>query len=117
MRHRVAGRKLSRPTGPRKGLLRGLAKELIQHERIITTEPKAREARALVEQLITMGKHGTLHHRRLAQALLPDEAAVKKLFNDLATRYASRPGGYTRIIKISPRKGDAAPQAILELVS
>jgi len=96
--------------------LRSLASEVIRHERIVTTEAKASEARRVVERLITHGKKGTLHHRRLAMAQLPNREVIGKVFEDLALRYATRPGGYTRIIKLGPRKGDAADMALFELV-
>jgi large subunit ribosomal protein L17 len=88
----------------------------VRHERIVTTEAKASEARRVVERLITHGKKGTLHHRRLALAELPNKEVIKKVFDELAPKYSSRPGGYTRIIKLGPRKGDAAPTALIELV-
>lgn len=116
VRHRVAGRKLGRATDQRIGLLRSLAAELIIHERIVTTEARAKETRGLAEKMITYGKKGTLHHRRLAVAKIPNKSVVKKVFDELAPRYASRPGGYTRIIKLGRRKGDAAFLAQLELV-
>ena len=115
-RHRVAGRKLSRYRDQRIALLRGLTAELIRHEKIITTLAKAKETRVVTEKLITHGKVGTLHHRRLALAKLPDKQVVKKVFDDVAPRYATRHGGYTRIIKLGPRQGDAAPMAMIELV-
>ena len=114
--HRVAGKKLGRPKDQRKALLRSLTSEVIKHERIITTRAKAIEARRYVESLITYGKKGTLHHRRLAMARVPNKEVVKKVFDDLATRYADRPGGYTRIIKLGSRRGDAAQMALIELV-
>ncbi len=116
VRHRVAGRKLGRATDQRIGLLRSLATALIIHERIVTTEARAKETRGLAEKMITYGKKGTLHHRRLAVAKIPNKSVVKKVFDELAPRYASRPGGYTRIIKLGRRKGDAAFLAQLELV-
>ena len=116
MRHRVAGRKLSRPTAQRLALLRGLVGDLVRHERITTTEAKAKEARVFAEKLITHGKEGSLHHRRLALADLPNPTVVKRIFDELAPRYAERPGGYTRIIHLGRRKGDGASMAILELV-
>lgn len=116
VRHRVAGRKLGRPTAQRIALLRALAAQLIIHERIITTEAKAKEARSFTEKMITYGKKGTLHHRRLATAKIPNKTVVRKIFDDLAPRYSNRAGGYTRIIKLGRRKGDAAPLAQLELV-
>ena len=114
--HRVAGRKLSRRRDQRKALLRGLVAELIRHERISTTLAKAKETRVAAEKLITHGKKGTLHHRRLALAQVPDKGVVKKIFDDVAPRYAERAGGYTRIVKLGPRQGDAAAMAIIELV-
>ena len=114
--HRVAGRKLSRYKDQRRALLRGLTSELIQHERISTTLAKAKETRIVAEKLITHGKKGTLHHRRLALSQIPNKGVVKKVFDDLAARYAQRPGGYTRIIKLRPRQGDGAKMAVIELV-
>ena len=116
MRHRVAGRKLSRPTGHRMSMLRTTVTDLLRHESIRTTEAKAREVRRLAEKVITRGKKGTLHDRRLAAAILTDESVVKKLFDELGPRFESRAGGYTRMVKLGPRKGDAAPMAILELL-
>ena len=114
--HRVAGRKLSRYRDQRVALLRGLVAELINHARITTTLAKAKEPRVMAEKLITHGKKGSLHHRRLAMAQLPNTAVVKKVFDDVAPRYAERAGGYTRILKLGPRNGDAAQMAIIELV-
>ena len=114
--HRVAGRKLSRYRDQRVALLRGLVSELIIHERITTTLAKAKETRAMAEKLITHGKKGSLHHRRLAMAQVPNSQVVKKVFDDVAVRYADRPGGYTRVLKLGPRNGDAAEMAIIELV-
>ena len=114
--HRVAGRKLSRYKDQRVALLRGLVAELITHERITTTLAKAKETRVVAEKLITHGKKGSLHHRRLAMAQLPNNRVVKKVFDDIATRYADRNGGYTRVLKLGPRNGDAAEMAIIELV-
>ena len=114
--HRIAGKKLGRKTDQRVALLRSLAFDVIRHERIITTAAKAVETKRTVEKLITHGKKGTLHHRRLAAAQLPNKEAIKKIFDDLAPRYAGRSGGYTRIIKLGPRKGDAAPMVLIELV-
>ena len=116
MRHKIAGRKLSRPTGHRMLMLRTMVADLIRHESIRTTEAKAREVRRMAEKVITRGKKGTLHDRRLALALVTDEAIVRKIFDELGPRYESRPGGYTRIIKLGPRKGDASEMAIVELV-
>ncbi len=116
MRHRVAGRKLNRPTDHRMLLLRNQVTQLLKHERIQTTEAKARETRRLAEHVITLGKEGTLAHRRRALALVMEKPVVQKLFSELAPRYQERKGGYTRLIKIGPRKGDGAPMAIVELV-
>ena len=114
--HRVAGRKLSRYRDQRTALLRGLVSELILHEKITTTLAKAKETRVVAEKLITHGKKGTLHHRRLAMSQIPDKSTVEKVFDDVAPRYEERQGGYTRIIKLGPRQGDAAEMAIIELV-
>ncbi len=116
MRHLVAHRKLRRNQGHRKALLRNLVLSLIEKERIITTVAKAKEARSLAEKMITLGKKGTLHHRRLALKFLNKKNQTKKLFDELAPRFSERNGGYTRIIKIGPRKGDGAEMAILEFV-
>ena len=114
--HRVAGRNLSRYKDQRTALLRGLTSELIRHERITTTLAKAKETRIVAEKLITHGKKGSLHHRRLALSQMPNKRVVKKVFDELAPRYAERPGGYTRIIKLGPRQGDGASMAVIELV-
>ena len=114
--HRVAGRKLSRYRDQRIALLRGLVSELILHEKITTTLAKAKETRVVAEKLITHGKKGTLHHRRLALSQVSDKNTVEKVFDDVAPRYEDRQGGYTRIIKLGPRQGDAAEMAIIELV-
>jgi len=114
--HRIAGRNLSRYRDQRKALMRGLVAELIRHERITTTLAKAKETRGMAEKLITHGKKGTLHHRRLALAQLPNKGVVKKVFDELAPKYAERPGGYTRIIKLGSRQGDGAKIALIELV-
>lgn len=116
MRHRNYGRKLSRNTEHRHALLRNLATSLILEERIETTVAKAKAARAIVERLISLGKRGDLHARRLAASTCMTPSAVKKLFEDVAKRYASRPGGYTRIVRTGWRKGDGADTAVLELV-
>ncbi len=117
MRHHVRGRFFSRPSGQRTAMFRILVTDLLRNERIITTEAKAREVRGIAEKVITQGKKGTLHHRRLAASFLTDESVVRKLFTEIGPRYASRPGGYTRMVKLGPRRGDAAPMAVLELVS
>ncbi|KGX89330.1 MULTISPECIES: 50S ribosomal protein L17 [Pontibacillus] len=117
-------RKLGRTTDVRMALLRNLATDLIIHERIETTEAKAKELRSVVEKMITLGKRGDLHARRQAESFLykaqadedSEETALQKLFSDIATRYEDRQGGYTRILKVGPRKGDGAKTAIIELV-
>lgn len=117
MRHLKAGRKLGRNASHRLALMRNLTRALFEHERIITTVEKAREARRFVEKLITLAKKGSLHARRLALARLPDRDAIEKLFNDIAPRFHDRPGGYTRIIKRHQRRlGDAGRTAFLELL-
>lgn len=116
MRHKVTGRRLGRPSGHRKALYRGLVRDLLLRERIRTTLAKAKEVRGLAEKIITYGKKGELHHRRLALAFVTDKNVVAKVFDELSERYAERQGGYTRVLKLGPRKGDGAPMAILELV-
>ena len=116
MRHKLGGRKLQRTSSHRKALLRNMAAALIKHEQITTTTAKARELAPYVEKLITLGKRGGLSNRRLAHARLLDDAQLTKLFDVLAARYASRAGGYTRIIKAGYRASDAAPIAVIELV-
>jgi len=116
MRHGMGQRKFNRTKGHRRALLANLANALLKHEQISTTLPKAKDLRPYVERLITLGKAGALHNRRLAAARLRDEAVVAKLFSTLAERYKDRKGGYTRILKAGFRYGDAAPMAIIELV-
>ncbi|MFA5968240.1 MAG: 50S ribosomal protein L17 [Sphingomonas sp.] len=116
MRHRVGGRKLSRTSAHRTALFRNLAAALIKHEQITTTVAKAKELRPYVEKLVTLAKKGGLSNRRLAHARLLDDAQLVKLFDVLAPRFASRNGGYTRIIKAGMRASDAAPIAIIEFV-
>jgi large subunit ribosomal protein L17 len=117
MRHRRNRHQLSRSASHRKLLLRNLCKELIDHERIRTTEAKAKAVKPEVEKLITLGKRGDLHARRLAlSALGQDKFAVYKLFEEVAPRYVDRPGGYTRILKLGPRRSDASEMVYLELV-
>jgi large subunit ribosomal protein L17 len=116
MRHKVGGYKLKRPVDSRNALLRNLATSVILQERIITTVPKAKAVRPLVEKMITLAKADTLHTRRQAASVLCTPASVKKLFDTLGTRFGQRNGGYTRITKLGPRKGDGAEQAMLELV-
>jgi large subunit ribosomal protein L17 len=116
MRHNRGGFKLKRDMSARRSLLRNLVTSVIEHERIITTVPKAKAAKPLVDKMITLGKQDTLHSRRQAASYLETPAAVKKLFDKLAPRFAQRSGGYTRIIRVGWRKGDGAEQALLELV-
>ncbi|MCL4078564.1 50S ribosomal protein L17 [Coriobacteriia bacterium Es71-Z0120] len=116
MRHAKKGRKLGTDASHTEAMLRSLAIALLTHERIKTTETRAKEVRELVDRIIGWGKRGDLHARRLALAELKDRALVHKVFAEIAPRYAERPGGYTRIYRIGPRKGDAAPMVILELV-
>jgi large subunit ribosomal protein L17 len=116
MRHRVGGRKLQRTSAHRQALFRNMSAALIKHEQITTTVAKAKELRPYVEKLITLAKKGGLSNRRLAHARLLDDTQLVKLFDTLAERYASRNGGYTRIIKIGPRLSDASPMAIIEFV-
>ena len=116
MRHLKAGRKFGRTSAHRKALFRNLVTALITRERIRTTLAKAKELRSKAEKTITLGKKGTLHARRLAFRTVQDKGALQKLFGPIAERFASRNGGYTRIIKIGNRKGDAAPMAFIELV-
>ena len=116
MRHRIGGRKLNRTSQHRQMLFRNMAQALIKHEQIVTTLPKAKELRPVVERLITLGKRGDLHARRLAHARLRDNAMTKKLFEVLGPRYQGRAGGYCRIMKAGFRYGDSAPMAVIELV-
>jgi len=116
MRHKIAGRKLSRPTGHRRAMFRNLVTDLLNYESITTTEAKAKEVRGLAEKMITLGKDGELHSRRRALSFIIDKKVAEKVFAELAQRYARRPGGYTRIAKLGPRLGDGAPMVKLELV-
>ena len=116
MRHRQAGRKLNRTSSHRKSLFKNMSQALIKHEQIITTLPKAKELKSVVEKLITLGKNGSMHCRRLAFNQLRDKEIVAKLFDKIATRYADRRGGYTRVLKAGFRYGDSAPMAVIELV-
>ena len=116
MRHRLSGRKLNRTSSHRKAMFANMAVALIKHEQIKTTLPKAKELRAVVDKLITLGKRGTLHARRQALAVLQDKDITGKLFDTLAARYAGRNGGYTRVLRAGHRYGDAAPMAYIELV-
>lgn len=116
MAHRVAGRKLGRATDHRKALFRNQVTDLLRNEKLITTEAKAREVRGFADRMITLGKRGDLHARRQALAFIYDRSVVDKLFADLAPRYQSRRGGYTRMIKLVPRMGDGSRMAQLQLV-
>lgn len=116
MRHRIAGRKLGRKTGHRRALYRNMVTDLLRHEKLVTTEPKAKEIRGIAEKMITLGKKSGLHSYRQALSFIMDKKVTEKLFADLAHRYKERSGGYTRIIKLQPRLGDGAPMVKLELV-
>jgi large subunit ribosomal protein L17 len=116
MRHGRAGYKLKRDTDQRVGLLRNLVTSVIEQERIVTTGPKAKAAKPLVDKMITLAKRDTLHARRQAAAFLRTQDSVKKLFDKLGTRFGQRQGGYTRIVRLGPRQGDGAEQVMLELV-
>ena len=114
MRHLNRGRKLSRTSAHRKALFRNLVLSLIQHERIKTTDAKAKELRRYADRMVTLGKRGDLSARRLAFAFMQSRDAVKKLFDEIAPRFKDRPGGYTRVVKFGVRRGDAAPISIIE---
>lgn len=117
MRHRKSGRQLGRNTHHRMALFRSLVTSLLEHERIETTEAKAKEIRIWTDRMITLGKEGSLHARRRAAAYIRTKSVVSKLFKDIAGRVAERKGGYTRIIKTRRRVGDAAPMVVIELVN
>ena len=116
MRHKISGRKFDRPSDERRALFRMLVADLMRHERLKTTEAKAKEVRPIAEKMITLGKDGTVHARRQAQSFINDKDVVKKLFDDIAPRFAARPGGYTRIIRLGYRRGDSAEVAQIELI-
>ncbi|HSR41113.1 MAG TPA: 50S ribosomal protein L17 [Longimicrobiales bacterium] len=116
MRHRKKGRNLSRTSAHKRATLRNMATNLFRHERIRTTKAKAKELRPYAERLISLAKKGDLHARRQAARKIQDREILGKLFDDLGPRFADRPGGYTRILKLGPRKGDAAEMALIELV-
>jgi large subunit ribosomal protein L17 len=116
MRHRKKGRKLSRTASHRRAMLRNLVTSLFRHERIETTTAKAKELRPYAERLITLAKRGDLHARRLAASKIQDSEVLGKLFADIGPRFEQRPGGYTRILKLGTRKGDAAEMSLIELV-
>ncbi len=116
MRHRLSRRGLGRKSSHRQALIRNQITELLRHDRIVTTEAKAKSVRPEAEKMITLGKRGTQYARRQAGALLTDRVILRKLFDDIAPRFETRPGGYTRITKLGPRQGDGARMAMLELV-
>src|SRR5437764_2259370 len=116
MRHGMVNRKLGRTSAHRNALFRNQLSSLIEHERIITTLPKAKELRPQIERLVTLGKNDSVHNRRRAERVVSEDSLVKKLFDTLGPRFTERPGGYTRIIKLGTRRGDAAEMAILEFV-
>jgi len=116
MRHKKTGRKFGRTTPHRKSMLRNMARSLLIHERIRTTEAKAKELRGVVEHLVTLARTDSVHARRLAYKVLENHQLVARLFNDIAPRFTNQPGGYTRVVKLGlPRAGDCAPMAIIEL--
>ena len=116
MRHRKVGKKLGREAGPRQALTDSLATSLILYEKIVTTESKAKTIRPIVEKLITRGKEKSVHNKQQLAKVLEDKKAVQKILDVLGPKYKDRAGGYTRIIKMSPRQGDGAPMAQIELV-
>ena len=116
MRHKVSGRRLSRPTEHRWALYRNQVTALLDHEKVTTTEAKAKEVRSLAEKMITLAKDGSLASRREALAFITDKKVVDKLFAEIAPGYADRNGGYTRLLKLGPRPGDSAPMVQIELV-
>lgn len=116
MRHRKLGRRFSRDPGHRQAMFQNLAASLIRHEQIVTTLPKAKDLKRVVEKFITLAKRGDLNSRRIAIARIRDEIAVKKLFDVIGPRYKGRDGGYTRVLKAGFRFGDSAPRAVIELV-
>ena len=117
MRHRKKGRKLQRTASHRRAMLRNLATSLFRHERIETTTAKAKELRPYAERLITLARRGDLHARRLVARKIQDREVLGKLFDEISSRYAERPGGYTRILKLGNRKGDAAEISLIEFVN
>jgi len=116
MKHGMTGRKFGRHSGDRKALFNNLAASLIRHEQIVTTLPKAKDLRPIVEKLITKAKSGTIHDRRIVSASIKEKEVLDKLFSGVAERYKTRNGGYIRIMKAGNRKGDNAPMAVIELV-
>lgn len=116
MRHRKKGRNLSRSPSHRKAVLRNMAASLFRHERITTTTARAKELRPYAERLVTLARRGDLHARRRAARHIHEREVLAKLFDEIGPRYAERPGGYTRVLKLGPRQGDAAEMALIELV-
>ncbi len=116
MRHRISGRKLGRNPSHRRAMLRNLVTSFLEHERLVTTLPKAKELRPIAEKMITLGKRDTLHARRQVSAYLLDESTTKKVFDTIAPRFSDRPGGYSRIVRLGPRVGDGADVAVIELL-
>ena len=116
MRHKIAGRKLGRTTSHRLAMFRNMVTSLFEHERIVTTQQKAKEIRPIAEKMITLAKRGDLHARRQALAFIRSKDVVEKLFTDIKDRFSDRNGGYTRVLQTGVRKGDAASMAIIELV-
>ncbi|HRC61772.1 MAG: 50S ribosomal protein L17 [Dehalococcoidia bacterium] len=116
MKHGVSGRRFDMPTDQRIAMFRSLVTQVLKHDSIQTTEARAKEVKPLVDKMVTLGKRGTLHARRQALAYVYEPDVVERLFEEIAPRYTTRPGGYTRVMKIGPRKGDGAMMAQLELV-
>jgi large subunit ribosomal protein L17 len=116
MRHKVDGRKFDMPTGQRMAMLRNITTDVLKHGSVTTTEARAKEARRFVDRMITLGKRGTLHARRQALTFIYDADVVADLFDEIAPQYSDRPGGYTRVRKLGPRRGDGSRMAELELV-
>ena len=116
MRHRKAGRRFDMPGAQRRAMFRNITTAVLEHGSVLTTEARAKECRRFVERMVTLGKRGSLHARRQALAFVYDPAVVQALFDEIAPRYAERPGGYTRVVKLVQRKGDGSRMARLELV-
>lgn len=116
MKHSVAGRRFDMATDQRLAMFRSLVTQVLKHDSIQTTEARAKEVKPLVDKMVTLGKRGTLHARRQALAYIYEPDVVERLFDEIAPRYTARPGGYTRVLKVGPRKGDGAMMAQLELV-
>ncbi len=116
MRHRKAGRKLGRTSSHRRAMMRNLVTSLLEHEKVITTDAKAKELRGVADKMITLGKRGTLHARRQALSFIRSSRVTKKVFEDLSSRYTERAGGYTRVVKLGNREGDDALLSMIELM-